>query len=508
MTHRMAPVAKPLAAEASQFQSVGPWPGVAWAAAAGGLGWGIRGQYGHETGAMIAGLLVAMALACRWCAGWDALATARIVAWTAIATGFGGSMTYGQTLGLTQNAELLGRRDALAWGLLGTTVKGGVWIGFTGLFLGMGLGGVDYRPRDILGAMLGALVCFALGVWWLNEPYDPAQRRLPAIYFSATWDWYPQAGSELRPRREVWGGLWLAWLALWGWAGWWRRDGLARRLALWGVLAGGAGFTLGQLVQVLHAWYPAWFDSTWMRPLTRHLNWWNLMETTFGLVWGGVLAWGVARNRHGIRPPRPEALHPVWSAQEEWLWLMVHGVLLVLGTWTDWWLSDAYLEIGLCLGLLPLVAVRAGRWWPWAMLMPVTLLPIALKTVRQLVFGEGRVSIALGVPAYGVLPLALAWGLMCWAQRQACKGQAAWRVLPWLWLAATWLYFGLNFAYFHYPWPWRPWTSRTPHGLVFLVLALVLSAGAWRVWRDGASGGPNLSERREDPGPAGQSLGE
>jgi len=25
---------------------------------AGGLGWGIRGQYGHEAGAMIAGLLV------------------------------------------------------------------------------------------------------------------------------------------------------------------------------------------------------------------------------------------------------------------------------------------------------------------------------------------------------------------------------------------------------------------------------------------------------------------
>ena len=30
------------------------------AAAAGGLGWGIRGQYGHETGAMIAGVLVGL----------------------------------------------------------------------------------------------------------------------------------------------------------------------------------------------------------------------------------------------------------------------------------------------------------------------------------------------------------------------------------------------------------------------------------------------------------------
>ena len=31
-------------------------------AMAGGLGWGIRGQYGHETGAMIAGVLVGFTL--------------------------------------------------------------------------------------------------------------------------------------------------------------------------------------------------------------------------------------------------------------------------------------------------------------------------------------------------------------------------------------------------------------------------------------------------------------
>ena len=31
-------------------------------AAAGGMGWGIRGQYGHETGAMLAGALVGLTL--------------------------------------------------------------------------------------------------------------------------------------------------------------------------------------------------------------------------------------------------------------------------------------------------------------------------------------------------------------------------------------------------------------------------------------------------------------
>ena len=36
------------------------WQPILLGAMAGGLGWGIRGQYGHETGAMMAGLLVGL----------------------------------------------------------------------------------------------------------------------------------------------------------------------------------------------------------------------------------------------------------------------------------------------------------------------------------------------------------------------------------------------------------------------------------------------------------------
>ena len=38
-------------------------------AMAGGMGWGIRGQYGHETGAMIAGVLVSLVLVFLFCPG-------------------------------------------------------------------------------------------------------------------------------------------------------------------------------------------------------------------------------------------------------------------------------------------------------------------------------------------------------------------------------------------------------------------------------------------------------
>ena len=51
-------------------------------------------------------------------------------------------MTYGQTVGLTHDGALTGNWEALRWGLVGLAVKGGVWIGFGGVFLGMGLGGV------------------------------------------------------------------------------------------------------------------------------------------------------------------------------------------------------------------------------------------------------------------------------------------------------------------------------------------------------------------------------
>ena len=46
----------------NQDTEAGPSPikVLSLAAAAGGLGWGIRGQYGHETGAMIAGVLVGL----------------------------------------------------------------------------------------------------------------------------------------------------------------------------------------------------------------------------------------------------------------------------------------------------------------------------------------------------------------------------------------------------------------------------------------------------------------
>ena len=104
-------------------------------AMAGGMGWGIRGQYGHETGAMIAGVLVASVLVMLFASVYTTLHAARAIAWTTIVISFGGCMTYGQTVGLTHDTELIGNTQALRWGLLGLFIKGGIWIGFGGLAL-------------------------------------------------------------------------------------------------------------------------------------------------------------------------------------------------------------------------------------------------------------------------------------------------------------------------------------------------------------------------------------
>src|SRR5262245_41193590 len=103
------------------------WKPVLLSALAGGLGWGIRGQYGHETGAMIAGVLVSLVLALVFCPNGDSLSVARAVAWTTVALGFGGSMTYGQTVGLTHDPPLIGHWEPWRWGMLGLALKGSLW---------------------------------------------------------------------------------------------------------------------------------------------------------------------------------------------------------------------------------------------------------------------------------------------------------------------------------------------------------------------------------------------
>lgn len=460
----------------------GPTPGLARAlligAAAGGMGWGIRGQYGHETGAMIAGALVSLALCLHFARHLPSATVARAVAWGTVAIGFGGSMTYGQTIGLTQNPGMVGNTQALLWGMLGLSIKGALWIGFAGVFLGMGLSATRYRTRDILflyGMMLGAC---ALGIAVLNEPYVPTERLLPRIYFSADWRWTPDPTPEvLKPRRETWGGFLFAMIALLAQLAWMRRDGLAVRLGLWGLVGGAIGFPLGQCLQAGHAWHKDLFAQGWAADADRVINWWNFMETTFGATMGAALALGLWMSRDrinaGVKAGDPPPSTPHLPAPIEWVLLTVHLVLLVGVEFLDSPPFNLVYDFGLMLGLIPIIGIANGRFWPWFVITVLTLIPIAGKTYRNLVVEEATLQPVPGALLYLVMPIGLA-AVCFWRLRRhhATGDTTRWLAEALLFNSA--IYFLLNNAFFRFPWPWQAWTTRTPNALIYAACTVIL----------------------------------
>jgi hypothetical protein len=445
-------------------------------AMAGGLGWGIRGQFGHETGAMIAGVLVGFTLVLLFFRHLSSLQTARAVALFVLGISCGGAMTYGQTLGLTQNPGLVGNWHALSWGLLGVFIKGGIWIGLAGAFLGMGVGGERYRAWEgvlLLLAMLGLIV---LGVWLFNRPFDPAHRVLPRIYFSADWVWEPTA--QLKPRPECWGGLLCALLGLIVYLGGIRRDRFAAGLAFAGFLAGGIGFALGQTVQAAHAWNRHWFEAGSLAQLEPYINWWNMMEITFGATFAGLLAvalWLRARFSRELATDRPAmanevSLSPAWEAAL----IALYVSLLVAAEFSNHRLIELFLESGIVMGLIPMIFILGGRYGPYFYALPIVALPIAGKTLHELAYANLECPVSLAWPLMFVVPLVVTIAAAWWFAYRGRLGQRGMAYARGGLIVSTALYWSLNVAFFRFPWPWQPWTARTPSALIFTVCAVSL----------------------------------
>lgn len=450
--------------EENRGMSIGWWQPVLFAALAGGMGWGIRGQYGHESGAMIAGVLVSLTLVFLLCPRATSRQVITAVAWTTAAIGFGGSMTYGQTIGLTQNSYLIGNWEALRWGMLGLSIKGGIWIGFAGVFLGMGLGGVRYRARDMMIVMIVAFVAFFLGNYLLGLTHNPASKGLPFLYFSEHGYWNP--GREVKSRHENWFGLLLGLLVVIGYSALVRKDRLARNMAFWGILGGAIGFPLGQCVQAFHAWNPGLFSA---KAWDANINWWNMMETTFGMSMGGVLGLGLWLNREKIRPVGP-ASSGYLPILVEWGLILVYVALVVR------------MDENMLLLFILVILIAGGRWFPWLVVLPITMIPIAGKTVGELTHGTGGVSslpLALLFLFYVIIPLVLSIGYSIWSFRKGSVGESARAFAGGALLLCAWVYFWLNFAFFRFPWPWSPWTPRTLNGLIFTLCLFGLTAMVW-----------------------------
>lgn len=448
-------------------------------AIAAGMGWGIRGQYGHETGAMIAGSLTSLVLVLFFIPQATSLTAARAAAMMTVAIGIGGTMTYGQTIGLTQDETLVGNWEALRWGLFGLFIKGGLWIGFAGAFLGMGLSGRTYRPTEILMLMLGLTLFVFFGIWLLNSPFDPANRVLPKIYFSGSWYWQPDK-VDLKPRPEVWGGLLVAFVSLLGYARLIRGDRLALRLGWISFIAGGVGFAGGQCIQAFRAWNSDLFVSGWLSsyPVFNYVNWWNMMEIGFGLVFGAGLALGLWSSKSLIKIETQDEIVTLSPTAEIFL-LLLHSSLLMTAEFLDLpgigGIVSQYANYGLIMCVIPMVGIVGGRIWPYALLLPVVAAPICGKQMRALCYNsEPMFGWENGWVLFVMVPLGITITTATWLISQSTRAMRAQTVAAIALGINTVLYFGLNTLFFQFGWPWNAWTSRTPSQIIFIFFGLSL----------------------------------
>lgn len=295
-----------------------------------GYGWALRGQLGHQPGAMVPGALVGLALA--WWRGYALEEALRWSAVCAIATSVGGSMTYGQTIGLVVSHS---PGDAYWRGLLGLTVKGAAWIGVTGLFLGLAAGAEHHNRNEVLALSFLMVGLAFVGEQMVNRPFDPRRGLFPPIYFS-------DAAAEI-PRQENWGGLWLALLGAGAVVLSFFDEPVAPLLAACSAAAGGVGFAVGA---VLQAWGQFYLPGA---------DWWKVMEFSFGLLAGAGIAVGllVSDRLRGWTPPRPPA-EP----------LETRSTLLLLGLWACLLFgSDASREV--------------SELWDWPFVQMAVLAPVA-----------------------------------------------------------------------------------------------------------------------------------
>jgi len=270
---------------------------------------------------------------------------------------------------------------------------------------------------------------------------------------------------DMKPRRETWGGLWMALAVLLAYAMLIKRDFLAVRMAGWGVIGGGLGFPIGQSLQSYHAWHREAFQGGFFASIDVYMNWWNMMETTFGAIMGATLGLGLWLNRRRIRfgedDPKgmPVALGGVL--------LIVHISLLSLVAFQSIRVVDMLYDFGLIMVIIPMVLCVGWRPYPFLQVLVVTLIPIAGKTVRQLIVHGASMPAAQGWVLYLILPLGIGLGAAIWAMGLAETRAAGRRFVAGCLMITAWSYFLLNWAFFDYPWPWAQWTGRTPNGIIF-----------------------------------------
>lgn len=414
-------------------------------ALAGGLGWGVRGSYGHEKGASLPGAMVALALCfVSGRADWQE-AGPFIAAVTAAGIAFGGCMSYGKITGYARSVSC----PNAAYGLACLFFIGGLWGGVGGCALGLALGG--WSPPALLAVAVGVALTQQIGYFLLIE--KTGLRMTPP----RSDDWARSFGAL----------LFLTVICLVA------RDRAGLVGLSFGFLGWGFGFLLGMFFQLLGA-------RSGIRT-----NWWRVMEITMGATGGAFLALGVlplARESPEL-PPIPAAwrvagayallwLIPVFHLRHNVAHWKRHGVSL--GAWWDRHSATVVSRTIATALLLPVTALGVA-WHAWGPDEPAWL-------PRVLLLGVSGACVLLCILLDAGIP-----------KGGPSERGARWYALPYLLLVAGSLadWSGAGAAV---PWPPdRLWAGGL---LVAAGLVLVFAAITTRLWPEDPPG----AHRRFGPG--------
>jgi hypothetical protein len=370
------------------------------AAVAMSLGWGLRGSIGGgPLGAMIPGAMVALLLSL--ILGLDKSASAALAAFGAVGVGFGGQMTYGQTIGFILQP------DTFSWGLLGLSVKGGIWGFSGGTVLGLGFVLKRLRRRDVMIGLALLLAGTVIGWKWINEP------RL--IYFSNPLD---------KPRPEIWAGLLAGTLFLLGYLAFKRQAGIPLAFALWGALGGTIGFGGGGLWMPAGKWWPG--SNDW-------ISWWKLMELTFGFCFGLALGYAAWRTRERIQSAQANPLPRGVRLPTIAVSLTAAAALCFVTLWLDmnFDIVWAYTLWGVAL----LAVATVSDELAWQVALTVTFCAFAFD-VPDFVFAE-RKSVWLPA-AWGAVAIStLAAGYLVARRERSGAPMPGWSFLALTWSAVV-----------------------------------------------------------------------
>jgi hypothetical protein len=330
------------------------------------LGWGVRGNFGHEYGAMIPGALAALAavlMAGRedWWRRAPYFGMFGALGWS-----FGGSMSYMQVISYTHSGHL----PSQVYGFACLAVLGFLW----GALGGAGTAIPACLDRDRLTSLFPpALAVFAawtlqdLIVPWVDRA-GPGDRRHESLLYWYDTDWLAALLAliavvllALARRRLDWGSRLVLWLAVGWWAGFLGMvalvDGLGVEFRMtpprgdnWaGILGmtaaalvffrwhgltavvyamlvagfwGGFGFAAATFLKLLEVKYVPLALSQWYGEGSWQTNWHSILEQTYGLFNGigiGVVMSVLARR-----------LPPVHDEPHDRRWTEAAAVAFVL----------------------------------------------------------------------------------------------------------------------------------------------------------------------------------